>query len=145
VRPSTLARYIRSLPSGGPFSDRLSKALRHGQEPKRVWYSTQKEHWLGWLAQYDGEGAYGRKLGQKRTAEFAYNHIRCAPMLLWLAEACHIPLPQVRKALTASVAAGSSGSGQCAALRGVIPWGDIAARLRRRQHTVRTTSERVDA
>jgi hypothetical protein len=26
-----------------------------------VWYRTQKEHWLGWLSQYHGPGAYGAK------------------------------------------------------------------------------------
>lgn len=27
----------------------------------RAWYDTQKEHWLGWLADYDGPGYYGRQ------------------------------------------------------------------------------------
>lgn len=49
------------------------------------WYTTQKQHWLGWLSHYHGPGAYGRKPGlPKRAARFASNHIVCAPMLLWL-------------------------------------------------------------
>ena len=35
-----------------------------------VWYRTQKEHWLGWLSQYEGPGAYGRT-GPARDAIIA--------------------------------------------------------------------------
>ncbi len=52
----------------------------------RVWYTTQKEHWLGWLGEYDGPGGYGRVPGKKRDAKFAYNHIVNPEMLLWLFE-----------------------------------------------------------
>src|SRR5216683_7276557 len=51
-----------------------------------VWYRSQKEHWLGWLSEYDGPGAYGRKTSVVRSAEFAYNHVVCPPMILWLGE-----------------------------------------------------------
>ena len=39
-----------------------------------VWYRSQKEHWLGWLSQYHGPGAYGRR-GGDLDAKYAYNHI----------------------------------------------------------------------
>jgi len=82
-----LAHRIKRLKSGGPVADSLERAL--ASTPVRpVWYETQKQHWEGWLREYDG--AYGRSAWD-RTAESVYNHIQCAPMLLWLAEAGGIP------------------------------------------------------
>lgn len=40
-----------------------------------VWYRTQKEHWLGWLRDYDCPGAYGRKVTGGRDSHFVYNHV----------------------------------------------------------------------
>jgi hypothetical protein len=62
-----------------------------------VWYRSQKEHWLGWLSEYDGPGYYGRK-NPDRSAEFVYNHINCAPMVLWLGEASGISIAKLRAA-----------------------------------------------
>ena len=69
---------IRTLPEDMP----------HGNP--RVWYRTQKEHWLGWLEGYDGPGAYGRTQAN-RDAKFAYNHIVEPKMLLWLVDAAGVP------------------------------------------------------
>src|SRR5712691_3569246 len=47
--PVSIGRFIRAikqLPSDRPVEDR------------RKWYKTQKEHWLGWLGDYHGPGAY---------------------------------------------------------------------------------------
>ena len=69
-----LMRAIRRLPPDEPHID-----------PSK-WYKTQKEHWLGWLSEYHGPDAYGRRSDNKRDAEFAYNHIVEPKMLLWLIE-----------------------------------------------------------
>ncbi|TSD85647.1 hypothetical protein FFK22_026530 [Mycobacterium sp. KBS0706] len=94
-----------------------------------TWYSTQQEHWLGWLREYDGPGAYNRSTLRGRSAEYAYNHIQCAPMLLWLAEAVEVPEKTLRTASSAAAAAGSRSAAQCAALRREIPWRVIAQRI----------------
>jgi len=57
--------------------------------PKK-WYATQKEHWLGWLRDYHGPGAYGRRSEIRRDAEYVYNHIVEVEMLLWLIEAAGV-------------------------------------------------------
>lgn len=72
VSISNLMRAIERLPSDKPVMD-----------PKK-WYKTQKEHWLGWLREYHGPSAYGRKNGRRRDAKFAYNHIVEPKMLVWL-------------------------------------------------------------
>jgi len=43
-----LLRAVRRLPATMPESERLSKGG----------YSTHKDHWIGWLEEYDGEGFY---------------------------------------------------------------------------------------
>ena len=54
-----------------------------------VRHATQKQHWLNWLREYDRPGYYKRKTWN-HSAEYAYNHIVCPYMLLWLAEASGI-------------------------------------------------------
>ena len=100
------------------------------------WYHSQKEHWLGWLSEYRGPGAYGRKNGN-RSAEFVYNHIVCPPMVLWLGEALGVSKERVAKAKSAALGSGSALGSQCAAIRKIIPWEMIESRL----GETRTTKE----
>ena len=84
VTPKSLSRKIKGLRVSAPITASYERALmtRGVWSNQGVWYITQKEHWLGWLSQYDGPGAYGRKTRSGRSAEFVYNHINCPPMLL---------------------------------------------------------------
>ncbi|OAN78364.1 hypothetical protein A8B82_10735 [Sulfitobacter sp. EhC04] len=101
----------------------------------RAWYRSQKEHWLGWLAEYDGPGAYGRSHAE-RDARFVYNHIQCAPMLFWLSEALETPKEILDQTFKAVVAAPNRGAQQCSALRGHLRWDQIADRLAARQYSL---------
>jgi hypothetical protein len=74
---------------------------------------------------------YGRKKWN-RPAEFVYNHINCPPMVLWLGEAVGVPKKRVVEAKKAALAASASFPAQAAAMRRIIPWDIIAARLDRR-------------
>jgi hypothetical protein len=92
---------------------------------KKVWYTTQQEHWLGWLRDYGQPGYYGRKITKitgRRTAEYSYNHINYVPMLLWLAEASGVAQRQLLRAVKAVHAAKGNGSAKCSAFRALIPW-----------------------
>lgn len=105
----------------------LEKAISDG--PSKAWYSSQKEHWMGWLREYDGPGAYGRATHSGRDARYIYNHIQCAPMLFWLAEAVGVPDAQLDAAFKAVVESKPRGASQCGALRKVIPWDEIETRI----------------
>lgn len=48
----------------------------------RVWYQTQRGHWIGWLSTLSDRGDI-----RWRNAQHVYEAIRCCPMLLWLGEA----------------------------------------------------------
>jgi len=89
-----------------------------------VWYTTQKEHWLGWLREYDGPGAYGRISGQNRDAKYAYNHIVCPEMLLWLIEAAGVRRDLVENA-RAAYQAGTTMMQKSGAIRRCVPWAEL--------------------
>jgi hypothetical protein len=126
MTPRTLASKIAKLPATCPITTSFERDLRKLRiwGTASVWYTTQKEHWLGWLKGYGGPGYYERK-NWNRDAEFVYNHIVCPPMILWLGEASGISSGLVRKAKQASLHAKPNLSAQAAAIRKVIPWGQI--------------------
>jgi hypothetical protein len=129
--PGSLSRKIKGLRASAPITASYERALMaHGVwGNKRVWYITQKEHWLGWLSEYDGPGAYGRKTRSGRSAEFVYNHINCPPKLLWLAEAAGVSKQNVLAARRSALAARRSRGTHCAVIRKAIPWPMIEERL----------------
>src|SRR4051812_20521236 len=88
---------IESLPSDPPHHD------------SRVWYTTQKEHWLGWLGEYLAPGAYGRS-GVRDDARFAYNHAVNYQMLVWLIKASGVDAALVQAAEEAAAAKTSLGA-----------------------------------
>jgi hypothetical protein len=95
---------------------------------ERKWYVTQKQHWVGWLFDYNGPGYYGRKTIAGRDAKFVYNHIVQPEMLVYLADAAGVSRAKVtaaRKFL------GSSGSlmQQSAGIRKIVPWELVAIAL----------------
>lgn len=141
MTPKLLSRKIRKLPLKAPVTARYARALvsRGVWSSEGVWYKTQKEHWLGWLSEYDGPGAYNRKTRSGRSAEFVYNHINCPPMLLWLAEAADVSSRKVAGAVKSALAARRSRGSHCAVLRRIIPWSEIEQCLEGRKD--RATSD----
>lgn len=122
--PRALRRLIAKLPASGPISSRLDAALASPAVRSHRWYKTQKQHWQGWLDDYDGPGAYGRKTWD-RTARFVYTHIGCPAMLLWLAEAAGVGRARVAAAAASALDAKGAYSTRCAAIRRQIPWDTI--------------------
>jgi hypothetical protein len=112
---------IRSLPADPPFHN------------PRKWYLTQKEHWIGWLSDYNGPGAYGRQTGVKHDAKFAYNHIVEPLMLIYLADASGVD-PKLVKAAKRACAKGTTLMQKSGAIRAVIPWESIAVVLWPQNH-----------
>jgi len=100
-------------------------------KPKDIpgkWYKTQKEHWLGWLAEYGGPGAYGRKGSKNQDAEFAYNHIVEYRMLIWLIKAAGVETKLVRQAKSI-VDEEKSMASNSAAIRKIVPWKVLSTAL----------------
>ena len=94
----------------------------------RKWYLTQKEHWIGWLSDYSGPGAYGRQTVVTRDAKYAYNHIVQPEMLIYLAEASGVDRKLV-KAAKQAFDKGTTLMQKSGAIRGIIPWETVATAL----------------
>ena len=92
------------------------------------WYMTQKEHWLGWLSEYHQPGAYDRIPDKTRDAKFAYNHIVCPEMLLWLITASGID-PKIVAAAKHTITKLPTLPQKSAAIHKYIPWEVLAAAL----------------
>lgn len=112
-------------------------------EESDVWYLTQKEHWLGWLGDYDGPGAYGRTSTRRRDAKYAYNHIVNWQMLEWLIRAAGAD-KATNKAVQAASRHGTTLQEKAAAIRRIVPWETVAELLwgATTVLSVRTTSSR---
>jgi hypothetical protein len=99
VRTAQLVRVISALPQRQPLTDAYERSVnRYRLGGREVWYRSQKEHLQGWLDEYGGPGAYGRK-NPGQDARFFYNHLRCAAGLMWLAEALGADADQVAAAI----------------------------------------------
>lgn len=141
MTPGELAQYIAALPVSQCHTEELEAALEARRRSKSApWYSSQKEHWLGWLGEYDGPGAYDRLMWEGRTAEFVYNHIQCAPMLSWLAEAAGLQSEEIEAANKAALAAPRRAASQCGAFRRIIPWESVSGALLTRTSAVVQTA-----
>ena len=91
-------------------------------------YTTQKDHWLGWLDPELGTGTYSRKSKPGRDAKYVYNHIVEPKMLLWLISAAGIDTELVGAAKAGADAAKSM-QWKSAAIRKVVPWGIVEQAL----------------
>jgi len=106
-----------------PRHSELEQALEVGVGHGRASYRTQKEHWQQWLGGYSSPGAYGRSDASNRSARYVYNHIRCAPMLFWLAEAAGVSDNLLELGFQSALRnRDRSGGTQCAAFRRAISW-----------------------
>lgn len=92
------------------------------------WYRTEHGHWLGWLGEYDGPGAYGRKTASPTEARRAYNRIVEPGMLLYLARAAGVDAALLSEAERQAASATSlmQASGR---VRRLIPWETMADHL----------------
>ena len=131
MTPEALRRYVLKLREAQPITESLERTLRRlDTSGLPTTYRSQKEHWLGWLGEYDSPGFYGRR-NWDRSAAFVYNHINCAPMVLWLAEALAMPKVVVRAAASEALDAGPGPGSRSAAVRRLLPWNDLEQRLKR--------------
>ena len=117
-----LRAVIEKLPKHGEYSQKLEAhpLLAINRDP---WYKSQKEHWLGWLGDYDGPGFYERKTHAGRDAKYIYNHIMCSPMLLYLPEALGVSTELIKKAYDEVIKTNDPKMAkQCRTIRIIIPF-----------------------
>jgi hypothetical protein len=114
-----MLRAVRRLPATMPESDALYKSG----------YETHKDHWVGWLSEYDGPGFYGRN-DWNVDARGVYQRLNCGPMIVWLNEAAG-ERPALIRATIREMTLRGSGRAQTEAkiARAHHPWERAAALL----------------
>jgi len=115
-----LIRVIEKLPADQPVDD------------PRVWFKTQKEHWLGWLKSYDGPGGYGRQPGRQRDAKFAYNHVVNPYMLLYLIDVLAMP-PDTIVSAELACERGETLMEKSGLICKIVPWSAVHAAIEKRK------------
>lgn len=101
------------------------------RQTKEFWFKHEREHLTGWLGDYGGPGAYGRK-NPGKDARFFYNHFNDAWGLVWLAEALGVDEAAVAEGIEAIEAVADRGSARSGAFRKVVPWSAIEPLVRER-------------
>jgi hypothetical protein len=120
-----LIRIVESLPSYTSMWQNFETVWSARYVRNKIpWYEHQKEHLLGWLAEYGGPGGYNRQGGQGRDARFFYNHFQCVPGLVWFAEAAGIYV-RLEKGSSLALGAGPNFARQSALFRKAVTWETI--------------------
>lgn len=117
--PEWLSNAIRQLPSDVPVS---LNTQGYNQ------YTTQKDHWLGWLNPAAGTGSYPRRTGANVAAKTVYNRIGEPKMLWWLAYAAGVDQSLLDEA-QGRTDPQKPLSSQCAEFRKLVPWRTLAESL----------------
>ncbi|MGJ5117563.1 hypothetical protein [Bradyrhizobium oligotrophicum] len=106
-----LLRAVKRLPATTPQSDKLSKGN----------YETHRDHWIGWLKEYDGPGFYGRA-NWDVDARGVYQRLNNGHMIVWLNEAAGEDAETIRLAIARMERAGTRKQTRASAARSVLPW-----------------------
>ena len=134
MTPYQLRRRIKRLSANMPITSQFEAVIKARQtRTLDTWYSSQKQHWLGWLSEYNGPGYYDRQTWNV-TAETVYNRAGNPSMVLWLGEASGVDPGKIEKASIAALSASDNMASQCAAIRREIPWNYIEAQLLKHRH-----------
>lgn len=129
MNANALRTLIAMLPAAQPVTNAFE---RRRPATGNVWYTSQKEHLLGWLGDYHTPGAYGRQTPGKDAKHF-YTRFQCVQGLMWLAEALGEDEATLKRAIQEVDAAGRNSAAQCGAFRQVIPWSRIEALIKQTQ------------
>ncbi len=132
----SFARVLRKLPEHPRITESLCGGNYSG-----VWYSSQREHMVGWFSELAGPGAYNRK-GRGHDARFGYTHSQCPEALIWIGEALG-ERPEVVKQAVDAMKQNPHHSAQCGAIRKLIPWARIVELLDKQPGVGRKPRHRV--
>jgi hypothetical protein len=78
-----LRRLVAGFPEKPKRTVALEQKIQIGAGFHNKWYSSQKEHWLGWLSLKARENEMDGKSFQPPRI---WSGLKCSPMLFWLAE-----------------------------------------------------------
>lgn len=121
------------FPEHLPRTLALEQRIRIGAGFHGKWYTSQAEHWRGWMGFHD---ARLRRLGKDPalvSGNVRWRGLSCAPMMFWLAEAAGVPADRLDRAEAAAHTAADAirhdHASHGKAMREVLPWPVLEAAL----------------
>jgi len=121
-----LLRYIAGYPETPPRTIALEQEIKIGTGFHGKWYSSQKEHWLGYVGYKRAQWAAQGKNYNLEKAKSHWSRTHCFPMLFWLAECAGVDSDILERAevvarrVTAEICSDHPSHGKAA--REVLPW-----------------------
>ncbi len=106
----------------------ISRVPEGPRRQRGVWYKSQKEHWIGWLYNYNSPGAYSRKVTSGRDAKFVCNHVAYQGLLIYLADASGVSRQLVQQAKRVDQSDKTT-TQTCGRIRRIIPGSLVLAAL----------------
>lgn len=144
---SRLKAVMATFDDRPPRTTALEQRIRIGTGFHGKWYSSQREHNLGWIVVQECQA---RKQGQEPNevcASGMWNRLKCSPMMFWLAECAGLPVSVLDEAERAAVAATEinpkDGNPHGKMMRDVLPWNVVAEAIASNASAV--TPEMADA
>lgn len=110
---------VRRLPAHMPQSDRLP----FGD------YQSHKDHWIGWLSEYNTEGAYGRTDTAVSDARTVYQRLNNDRIIIWLNEAAGEAPPIIATAIAMTSRCLGNKQAKAKIARQHLPWERAATLL----------------
>jgi hypothetical protein len=125
-----LRRLVAGFPDEPPRTIALEQKIRIGAGFHNKWYSSQREHWLGWLSLKSQENKIDGKTFAPRRI---WSGLKCSPMMFWLAEVSGKNagvLEQLeRVSIEASKERSTDGNPHGVNFRKVLPWTELEVQL----------------
>lgn len=121
------ARVLQGLEPHLPISDAYELAR---PQTRGAWWSSQKEHMVGWFRDQDslGSGAFDRK-DPNTSAHTTYNRLLCPAAFVWMAEAPGED-PAIVKAAADAATEEPNARKRPGLLRRHLPWERISQLVR---------------
>ncbi|WP_170339676.1 hypothetical protein [Ruegeria arenilitoris] len=126
-----LSILVCSLPIEHEEVSCVEQAMQVGSEYGRAWYANQKEHWIGWLADYEGPGAYVKVPNGNVAAENVYRRMVCTPAIFWLVvQSASIGRTATQALVTSILADPNAAMARHSAwIRRTVPWDSVQSAL----------------
>tara|TARA_R100000365_G_C2748234_1_gene79277 strand:+ start:3197 stop:3718 length:522 start_codon:yes stop_codon:yes gene_type:complete len=107
----------------------LEQRIKIGSGFHNKWYASQKEHWLGWLAGKEAQAHQSSKDPAALPAKAIWSHLKCSPMMFWLAEVAGVEEIHLDAAERAAIGAAKinpkDGLPHGTMMRAALPWTSI--------------------
>ena len=121
-----LMRYMAAYPAVLPRTLSLEQRIKIGTGFHGKWYTSQRQHMLGWLVFQDCKARMAGLDPKTLKASNIWNRLKCSPSMFWLAEGAGVSSDLLDQAEEAAIRATAinprDGNPHGTYMREIIPW-----------------------